>query len=412
MQRLRRWLRQLGPGLITGASDDDPSGIGTYAQAGAAFGLATLWTAWITLVMMAAVQDICARIGLVSARGLAAVLRRCYPRAVVLGAVGLLFVANTINIGADIGAIAYGLNLVTGIQPAWLWLPIALLLLAWLTLGSYRTIARVFKWLTLSLFAYVAVPFLIELDWGQVLHQAVVPRVQPTAAFLTTMVALWGTTISPYLFFWQADMEAEETTSPGATTAEVQAVRVDVITGMVFSNVVMFFIILTTGATLHKAGITDIQTAQQAAEALRPFAGDYAYALFAGGLVGTGMLAVPILAGSSAYAIGEAFGWRVGLDQPVRRAKPFYGVLAAGFLFGVAMDYMGFNPIKALFWAAVLNGVAAPPLLVLVMLVSNDPRVMGRHVNGRWQNALGWLVTITMALMAGALLVTTLWPSR
>jgi len=340
-EKPRHFWQVLGPGLITGASDDDPSGIGTYAQAGASLGFATLWLALFSFPLMATIQFMCARIGLVSGQGLAGVLRRHYPRAVLYPVLATLLIANTINAGADIGAIAAAINLLVPIPALWLILPIALLLIALMVGGSYRFIERTFKWLTLALFAYIGAAFFARPDWGAVLRGTLIPTLRVDSTFLAIVVAILGTTISPYLFFWQASQEVEEEISlgrtslaarAGATQPELRAAAWDVNLGMGFSNVVMFFIILATGATLFPAGKTDIQTATDAAQALRPLAGDAAGVLLAVGLVGAGLLAVPVLTGAAAYAVAEGFGWESGLDARPGRAPQFYGVIAGATL--------------------------------------------------------------------------------
>lgn len=415
LNSLQRFLKILGPGLITGASDDDPSGIGTYAAAGASLGFATLWIALYTLPLMATVQFICAKIGMVSGMGLAGVLKKHYSRKVVYPAVMALIVANTINAGVDIGAIAAAINMLFPIPITILIIPIAISILAIQIFGSYRLIASVFKWLTLALFAYIGAAFFAKPDWGEVLRSTFIPTLKFDSAFLTTLVAILGTTISPYLFFWQASQEVEEEVSAGrrrlwqrvgATDAELHYAALDVNIGMSLSNVVMFFIILTTAATLFKAGNTDIQSATEAAEALKPLAGNAAGLLLAAGLIGAGFLAVPILTGSAGYALAEAFGWKSGLDVKPYRAKQFYAVIAGATLIGMLINFLGINPISALFWTAVINGILAPPLLVIIMLITNNKAVMGERVNSWWLNVLGWLTTIAMAVAAIALLLT------
>lgn len=412
---IRRFLKALGPGLITGASDDDPSGIGTYATAGAAFGYATLWTALITFPLMSAVQFICAKIAMVTGRGLAGVIRRHSPRAVVYLVVGSLVIANTINAGADLQAIAAGINLLVPIPIRYLVLPIALLILAVQAWGSYRLIASIFKWLTLSLFAYIGAAILAKPEAVSVLRGTFLPTIRLDGHFLAMLVALLGTTISPYLFFWQANQEVEEEIAQGrerikdrhgATDAELRHASWDILTGMLLSNVVMYFIILGTAATLHRSGQTDINSAADAAVALRPLAGNAAEFLMALGLIGTGILAVPILTTSGAYAVAEALGWEHGLDRKPDQAKGFYGIIAASTLAGLAIDWMGINPIDALFWTAVINGVLAPPLLVIIMLIANNRAIMGDRVNGPLTNALGWAATIMMFAAAIGLALT------
>jgi NRAMP (natural resistance-associated macrophage protein)-like metal ion transporter len=407
----------LGPGLITGASDDDPSGIGTYAQAGARYGYATLWTTLAMLPMMIAAQFMCAKIGLVSGRGLAGVLRQHYPRAVLYPAVISMAVANTLNAGADIGAIAAAINLLVPIPPLWFVLPVSAGILAVQVFGKYRLIERVFKWLTVALLAYIASAFFSHPDVLKVIQGTLIPTIRLDPGFIAILVALLGTTISPYLFFWQASQEVEEEISigrrqlrqrQGATKLELSYALLDTVAGMTFSEVVAYFIILASGATLFVAGKTEIASATDAAQALRPLAGDAAALLLAVGLIGAGVLAVPILTGSAAYGISEAFGWKSGLDRKVSRAPQFYGVIAVATLIGLAINFLGINPISALVLSAVLNGLIAGPLLILVMLISNDPRAVGERTNGRLLNVVGWFTTAVMCIAAVALIVTSL----
>jgi NRAMP (natural resistance-associated macrophage protein)-like metal ion transporter len=412
---VKRFFKVLGPGLITGASDDDPSGIGTYSVAGASLGFTTLWTALFTFPLMVAVQLTCARIGMVSGMGLASVLRRHYSRSLLYLSVFGLVIANTINAGADIGAVAAAINLLIPVPIAAMIVPIGLLIMALQIWGSYRLIAKTFKWLTLALFAYVGSAFFAKPDLVEVLKATFIPRLSFDATFLSMLVAILGTTISPYLFFWQADQEVEEEISfgrvtraqrKGASDAEMKYAAWDVGIGMLFSNVVMYFIILATAATLFKAGKTDIQSATDAAQALKPLAGRSASLLLAVGLIGTGFLAVPILTGSSAYAVTQAFGGRYGFGQKPHQAKLFYGVIAGSTLVGMLINFVGINPIRALFLAAVINGFLAPPLLVVIMLVANNRKVMKDRVNGRWTNILGWTTTVVMFVAAVALVLT------
>ena len=411
---IKRFLSILGPGLVTGASDDDPSGIATYAMAGASTGYAPLWLAPATFPLMAAVQFICAKIGLVNGCGIAAVIRKHYSRGLLYPVVIALLVANTINAAADLGAIAAGVNLLVPIPIAVMIVPIGLGILAVQIWGSYRVIARIFKWLTLSLFAYIGSALFARPDLLAVLKGTLVPHIEFNGTYLALLVAILGTTISPYLFFWQASQEAEEKAAlvrkplwrKGATDSELRYASWDVNTGMFLSNLVMFFIMLATGATLFLAGRTDIQTAADAAEALRPLAGDGAYVLMALGLIGTGVLAVPILTGSGAYAVAEAFGWEYGLDKKPAQARRFYLVMGASTLVALAINFMGINPVKALFWTAVINGFLAPPLLVVIMLIANNKTVMGKRVNGPALNVLGWLTAALMFAAAVALVLT------
>jgi NRAMP (natural resistance-associated macrophage protein)-like metal ion transporter len=411
---IKRFFARLGPGLITGASDDDPSGIGTYSQAGAALGYATLWTAIVTLPLMIVVQHICAKIGMCSGRGLAGVLRKFYPRWLLYPAVAGLVVANTINVGVDISAIAAAINMFVPI-PIWaMVLPIGIAILVLQIWGSYHLIVKIFKWLTLSLFAYVIAAFLAKPDWAAVAYATFVPQISFTGEYVTTIVAILGTTISPYLFFWEASEEVEEEKSEGrnlgqrkgATDAEIKAEKFDTITGMVFCNVVFYFVILAAASTLHVSGQTNIQSATEAAQALRPLAGDLATVLFAIGLIGAGLLAVPVLSGTAAYAVAETFNWTSGLDEKPRHAKKFYGIIALSTLVGVSIDFLGINPIRALFWTAVINGVVAPPLLVIVMLIANNKRVMGKRTNGLAANIVGWLAAAVMFAAAIGMVLT------
>lgn len=413
---IKEFFTNLGPGLVTGAADDDPAGISTYSVVGASFGYMPLWTALFSFPLMAAVQLMCARLGIVSGRGLAGVLRRYYSRWFLWGACLLLVVANVFNIGADLGGMADATAMMTGTR-SYYWTPVfTLLIIALLFFTGYRFITRVFKWLTLVLFAYVAAAFLADPDWQAILIATFVPHIQWSSAFMASSVALLGTTISPYLFFWQASQEVEidrmhgkftVQQRKGATDQELRFTRTDVLTGMFFSNLVMYFIILTTAATLHAHGTTDITSAQQAAESLRPLGGGWAYLLFTLGIIGTGMLAVPVLAGSAAYAIAEAASWRGSLEDTPKRAPPFYTVVAVSMVLGLALDFVGFNAVKMLFYSAVLNGVLAPPLIVLVIMLTNNPRVMGERVNSTLLRTLGWITAAIMTLAAIGMFVTS-----
>jgi NRAMP (natural resistance-associated macrophage protein)-like metal ion transporter len=412
---LQRFFRDLGPGLITGAADDDPSGISTYSVAGAAYGYSGLWTALFSFPLMAAVQLMCARLGMVTGCGLAAVIKARYPPPVLWFSCTLLIVANVFNIGADLGGMADALRMVTGI-PSWIGTPLfAFLIIGLLFRTNYRTIARIFKWMTLALFAYVITAFLTRPDWVQVMRATFIPHVEWTRPYLAVLVGILGTTISPYLFFWQAAQEVEEERDQGKTTValrrgatdgELRTATTDVVTGMLFSNLVMYFIILTTAATLHAHGVANIETAKQAAEALRPLAGKGAYWLFTLGLVGTGMLGVPVLAGSCAYTIAEAAQWRAAsLSKKYHSARRFYLVIATAVLVGLALDFAGLDAVKMLFWSAVLNGVLAPPLVILVVLLTSDQRVMGERVNAPAARVLGWVCAGVMSFAALAMVV-------
>ena len=409
----RRFFAELGPGLITGAADDDPSGISTYSVAGAAFGYLPLWTAVFSFPLMAAVQLMCARLGLVTGRGLAAVIRLHYPRWVLWGACTLLLTANVINIAADLSGMGAATAFVTGI-PSGVWVPIfTASIVGALFWSSYRSIARVFKWLTLVLGAYIAAAFVVHVDWLSALKVTTVPRVVVSRDFFAVLTAILGTTISPYLFFWQAAQEVEEERSRGrklgtrlgSTHGKLRVCRTDVVTGMFASNLTMYFIILTTAATLHAHGHRVISTAEEAAEALRPLAGAGASWLFALGLIGTGMLAVPVLAGSCPYAVSEAADWRGSLARKPDRAKKFYGVIAVAMVIGLALGYAGFNAIRLLFVSAVINGVLAPPLVLLVILSTRNRQIMGTAVNPPLLELLGWSTLVVMTVAALGLLV-------
>jgi NRAMP (natural resistance-associated macrophage protein)-like metal ion transporter len=402
-------FEQLGPGLITGAADDDPSGISTYSVTGATFGLSCLWTAVFSFPLMVAVQLMCARLGLVTGRGLAGVIRKRYPRWVLRSACALLIIANVFNIGADLAGMSESAAMVTPI-PAFVWTPVfAIGIVTALIVSSYKRVAQTFKLLTLVLFAYVIDAFLAQPDWKAAFMATVLPRVHWNREYLSVLVGILGTTISPYLFFWQASQEVEEEREHGrktimqrrgATPQELRAARNDVMVGMFFSNLVMYFIILTNATTLHAHGITNIETAQQAAEALKPLAGNAAYLLFTLGIVGTGVLAVPVLAGSCAYAVSESFAWRASINMRPSIGKRFYSVLAVSIVLGVGLDFARINPVRMLFLAAVLNGVLAPPLIVLVLLLTNDRKVMGEATNPLLINVLGWTCAIAMGVAA------------
>jgi NRAMP (natural resistance-associated macrophage protein)-like metal ion transporter len=409
---LTGFLENLGPGLVTGAADDDPSGISTYSVAGASYGYATLWTALLSFPLMAAIQLMCARLGMVTGCGLASVIRTRYPRWVLWLACVLVIVANIFNIGADLGGMADAMQMITGVR-AYFWTPFfAALILGLLLWTSYRTMARVFKWLTMVLFAYVAAAFLSHPNWSEVLRATFIPHVEWSKNYISVLVGILGTTISPYLFFWQAAQEVEEDRDhgkstvaqrKGATNKELSVAKRDVITGMLLSNLVMYFLILTTGATLAH-GQKHIETAKQAAEALRPLAGQGAYWLFTLGIIGTGMLAVPVLAGSCAYAIAEGARWKgASLNLQPRLAAKFYAVIAFSILIGLAFDFAGFNAVKMLFWSAILNGLLAPPLVIMVVLLTSDRRVMGNRVNTLKMKVLGWTCAIVMSGAAIAL---------
>ena len=399
-------IQIMGPGLITGASDDDPSGIATYSQAGAQFGYDLGWTLIFSYPLMSAIQQISARIGRVTGRGLAGNLRQHFPKPVLLALVALLLFANIINLGADLGAMAEALRLLIGgpqIAYVMLFALISVLLEVFVRYSRY---VSVLKWLTLSLFAYVATVLVVHVPWGEVAHHLVVPHIQWTRAYMLAIVGLLGTTISPYLFFWQASQEVEEERenpeakplkqAPDQAPAEMARIRLDTDVGMAFSNIIALFILLTAAATLHPKGITDIGSAGQAAEALRPLAGEFAFALFALGIVGTGMLALPVLAGSAAFAVGEAFNWRVGLAHKPRRARAFYATIAGATLAGAVLNLTHIDPMKALVWAAVVNGIVAVPVMGMTMIIASRTKVMGQFTLKGYLRAVGWIATAVM----------------
>jgi NRAMP (natural resistance-associated macrophage protein)-like metal ion transporter len=413
--RIRRFISMLGPGLITGASDDDPSGIGTYSMAGAAFGFGTLWTAPLTLPLMAAVQYTCAKIGMVSGCGLTSILRKHYSPAIVYPAVIGLVVANVINAGADIAAIASAINLLIPISTSILVVVIAAAILGLQIVGSYRTIASIFKWLTLALFAYIGTAFFVKLDPVQIASATFKPTITFDGAFLSMMLAILGTSISPYLFFWQTDQEVEEKVRAGKTRlwqrrgvkpTELKERAVDVWCGMFLCAIVMYFIMLATGATLFRAGQHNISTAAEAALALKPLAGEGATVLFALGIIGSGLLAIPILTTSAAYAVAQVFGWKHGLSHKAKDAKKFYAAIIVFTMAGAALNFAGVNPIKSLFLAATINGLTAPPLLILIMLIANNKKVMGEHTNGRVTNLVCLICIALMLAVAIGMFMT------
>jgi NRAMP (natural resistance-associated macrophage protein)-like metal ion transporter len=412
---LRTFFANLGPGLVTGAADDDPSTIATYSVVGAAYGYAPLWTALVTFPLMAAIQLMCARLGMVTGRGLAAAVRIYYPRWVLWGACSILVVANIINIGADLGGMAEATQLITGIRSL-IWIPVyALLIIVSLFWVSYKRIAWVFKWLALVLFAYVFASFYAHVDWRHALAVTFVPHLEWSRRFLAVLVALLGATISPALFFWQAAGQAEEERGKGralaqrkgATAGELRFARTHTITGMFFSNFIMYFIILTAAATLHAHGETDVTTARQAAEALRPLAGNGAYLLFTLGLIGTGMLGVPVLVGSCAYAVAEGAVWRDSMADKPRSARKFYAVMAVAMALGLALNYLGFNAVKMLFWAAAINGLLAPPLILLVILLTSNHKLMGKRVSPPLLRYLGWATFGVVTAAAAGMIFTS-----
>jgi NRAMP (natural resistance-associated macrophage protein)-like metal ion transporter len=403
--RGRLFIKALGPGLITGASDDDPSGIGTYSSVGAQFGLSLLWTAAWLLPMMVAVQEVCARIGVVTNKGLAQVIKEHYSKKIVFGVVMLLIIANVANIGADLGAMAASLRMLTGINYYFAAIGFAIIIILLEVLVYYHLYVKVLKWLTISVFAYIVTGIVIKPDWILVFKNAFIPQIHLTSEYFFAMIAIFGTSITPYLFFWQASEEVEEGKLIGRKKCSkhemcdrIARMRTDVNTGMLLANVVFFFIILTTAQVLFQNGIRDIQSSEQAAQALRPLAGDYAYLLFALGIIGTGLLAVPILAGSSAYALAEIMKWQEGLEEKFSHAKRFYLVIIVSILLGLSLNFFNINPIKALYYAAFLNGIIAVPLLVFIMLIGDNVIIMGDERNPKWVRFFGWFSVFVMAI--------------
>jgi len=410
------WLSKLGPGLITGAADDDPSGIATYTQAGAQFGYGTLWTLALAYPLMVGIQAISAHIGRVSGHGLATNIRRHFPAWLLYTIVGLLLLANTINIAADIAAMGQAASLVLGGGAHWYAAAAGVLSAVLQVMLPYRTYVRVLKWLTLALLAYVATALSLKLPWLQVLHAAVLPSLSWDKDYITTVVAIFGTTISPYLFFWQASQEVEDLRAedsaqalkraPQQAPAQFRRIKIDTVIGMGFSNLVAMFIVMTAAATLGAHGVTEITSSAQAAEALRPIAGDFAFALFSIGIIGTGLLAVPVLAGSAAYAIAGAMRWKNSLELQLSGARKFYAIIIGATLVGTALCFTSIDPMRALYWSAVVNGVIAVPVMAVLMLLATRPAVMGTLVISRRLRVLGWLCTAVMTLAALAMFAT------
>ncbi|MET3130168.1 NRAMP (natural resistance-associated macrophage protein)-like metal ion transporter [Oxalobacteraceae bacterium GrIS 1.11] len=412
------WLKKLGPGLITGAADDDPSGIATYSQAGAQFGFGMLWTILFTYPLMVSIQIISAKIGSVSGRGLATNIRRHYPGWLLYSIISLLLVANTINIAADVAAMGEALKLLVHGPAHWFALGFGVLSIALQVCVPYSRYVRILKWLTLALLAYFATAMVVHIPWGEVARSTLMPPLSWRPAYITTMVAVFGTTISPYLFFWQASQEVEDMNAdphahalkdaPEQARAGFRRIRLDTFIGMGFSNLVAFFIILTTAVTLHAHGVTQIDTAAQAASALRPIAGEFAFVLFSVGIIGTGLLAIPVLAGSAAYAIAGAFQWKNSLELHPGGAKKFYGIIVLSTLIGVALCFTKIDPIKALYWSAVINGVISVPIMAVMMLMAARADIMGKLMISRRLSIMGWLCTAVMAAAVAAMLYTML----
>jgi NRAMP (natural resistance-associated macrophage protein)-like metal ion transporter len=414
-KKMYYFVKALGPGLITGASDDDPSGIGTYSSVGAKFGFGILWMAAWLLPMMLAIQEVCARIGIVTNRGLAGVLQKHYRKKLVSVAVVLLIIANVANIGADLGAMAASLQLLTGVSFYVAAIFFALLSIALEVFIGYHLYVKFLKWLAISVLAYIITGLIINPEWKEIFHSAFIPKITFSKEYIFAMIAVFGTSITPYLFFWQTSEEVEENKlsrkiykllnkrASGNLHYKLARMRTDVGTGMILANVVFFFIIVTTAQVLFKNGITEIASAEQAALALQPLAGEYAFLLFALGIIGTGLLAIPILAGSGAYALAEIMKWREGLEEKFSHAKGFYLIIIFSILTGLALNFFHINPIRALYYSAFLNGIIALPLLVAIMIVGDDKKIMGHETNPVWVRIFGWLAIL---LMTGAIIAT------
>lgn len=406
--RLKDYVKSLGPGLITGASDDDPSGIATYSQAGAGFGFATLWTAWITFPLMACVQEMCARIGMVTTHGLTRIIKTYYSRRLLYIMLVLSFPAIVLNIGADIAGMGAVSNLlIPSVPPFAFSILFTALLMFFIIRFSYKKLASILKWLCIVLFLYIIVPFLVTKNWNIVLRDTFIPTIHFDRDFWEILVAILGTTISPYLFFWQANMEAENQAHSAFIIVDkfsIRKMRSDVISGMLFSNMVMFFIILTTGAVLYNAGVRKIDTVEQAAQALRPLAGNLSYLLFAIGVIGTGLLSIPVLAGSLSYILSETFNWKEGLDKKFSEAKGFYITIIISLLTGLAINLTGITPFQALYYTAIVYGITAPVLVGIIIHICNNKKIMRDKTNGKLSNTLGFITFVIMSIAAIALI--------
>ena len=407
--RLKRFFKILGPGLVTGASDDDPSGIATYSQAGAQFGLGTLWTALITFPLMAAIQEMCARVGVVTSKGLTSNIRSNYPKVILYLMILFTFPAVILNISANLAGMGAVANLIFPSIPSFVFTVVFTFLLMLLIIYlPYKKIAAILKYLCLFLLLYLIVPFLVKQDWVEIIKHTFIPTIKFDKSFISILVAILGTTISPYLFFWQATMEAEDTRHKKRNLIvdkrTIQKMDIDVNFGMFFSNLVMYFIILTTGTVLFDDGVNEITTVEQAAKALEPLAGKLSYLLFSLGVIGTGLLAVPVLTGCLSYMLSETFNWKSGLDKKYTEAKPFYAVIIISLLIGLAMNLLGMNPIKALIYTAILYGVSSPVLIGVILHISNNKKIMGEFTNGKWSNILGVIALLLMTASAVLLL--------
>lgn len=404
------YIKKLGPGIITGAADDDPSGIATYSQAGAQYGTSLLWLSAWTFPLSAMIQEMCARIALVTGRGLASNIKRVYRKEVLYFCTILLFIANTFNIGADLGAMAKAVQLISPQVPfVFMVIFMGLIGLVFQIFIPYQKYARYLKWLVITLFSYIITGLIIHMDWSVLLRDGFIPHITFSKEQILLITGILGTTISPYLFFWQTSQEVEEQIADGKTTVrsrhgtnddEIKKMRRDVWTGMFLSNLVMFFIIAVCANTLFVNGITNINTASDAALALKPFAGPWATTLFAIGIIGTGMLAIPVLAGSTAYAIAESFGWREGLYRKLREARAFYGVIIVSVITGIIINFVGIDAIKALIYSAIANGIVAPIIIILIVHISGSKKIMGSYKNSRFGNVIGWIVTVLMSITA------------
>lgn len=415
IKRIKKFFKIIGPGFITGASDDDPSGIATYAQSGAHFGYSQLWTAFFTTPFMIVIQEMCGRIGLVKGRGLAAAIKERYGKKILYPIILLLLIANTVNIGADLGAMAASAQLIVGIPFIFLLIGMTILTLVLEIFISYKVYAKYLKYLTLSLFAYVIVVFIVKQDWGAVAYATFIPQINWQEDYLMNIVAILGTTISPYLFFWQSNEEVEEEVAQGKLAAmdegtpkinknDIRRMRIDTIIGMLFSNLIMFFIIATAASTLFPNGINNVETAEQAAVALRPLAGNFASLLFLFGIMGVGLLGVPVLAGSASYAVAELLGWKSGLYRKLKEARGFYGIITLATLVGLLVNFLGVKPFTMLYYAAILNGSIAPFLMIAIVLLAGDKKAMGKYTSSKILSLAGWIITVFMATAAGILL--------
>ncbi|MCX6812935.1 MAG: Nramp family divalent metal transporter [Candidatus Azambacteria bacterium] len=418
-QKIKKLFKYLGPGFITGASDDDPSGIATYSQAGAQFGYHQLWTALFSLPFLTVIQEISGRIGMVTGKGLSSVIRNYYSKKILYFAIILLFISNTVNIGADLGAMASSMQLLVKLPFSVLLLAMTALILILEIFITYKTYAKFLKYLAISLIGYVITAFAVKQNWSEVLLSTIMPTILWNKAYLLNIAAILGTTISPYLFFWQSNEEVEEEVAnhklkemgvgtPKINESDIRGLRIDTAFGMFFSNFITFFIILTAAATLARFGIMDVDTADKAALALRPIAGNFAYLLFTVGIIGTALLSVPILAGSAAYAAAEAFNWKEGLYKKFSKAHGFYGIITVATIIGLMINFTPIPPFKVLYYAAALNGILAPPLMALIMIISNNEKIMGKHTNSRISNILGWFITVVMAIVAVAFIYSLL----